>query len=125
MSKFAGRLKLLRTEAGLTQQDFANIIMVKRTTIGMYEAGKREPDFETMEKIADYFNVSMGYLMGEDKETSGSYYLDEETADIAQALFDNKNLRILFDAARGSDPEDLRMAADFLTRLKSKERGED
>lgn len=45
-------------------------------------------------------------------------YYDDETAEMAQELFDNKDLRLLFDAAKDCRPEDLQMAADLLKRLK-------
>lgn len=48
-----------------------------------------------------------------------SHYLNPETAKVAQELFDDPNLRVLFDAAKNSRPEDLRMAADLLKRLKA------
>ena len=61
---FPNILRSLRLQIGLNQTDFAKAIGVSRSTIGMYETGKREPDFETLELIADYFNVSLDYLMG-------------------------------------------------------------
>lgn len=64
MSNFAERIKSLRTERGITQEQLASLLKVSRSTIGMYESGKREPDFETSEAIADIFNVDMDYLMG-------------------------------------------------------------
>lgn len=47
-----------------------------------------------------------------------TYYTNQEAAEIAQAIFDDNNLHALFDAARNSKPEDLKMAADLLKRLK-------
>ncbi len=64
MSNFSGRIKSLRTERGITQEQLASMLKVSRSTIGMYESGKREPDFETSEAIADIFNVDMDYLTG-------------------------------------------------------------
>jgi len=46
------------------------------------------------------------------------YYTDPETARRAQEVFDDPNLRVLFDAASGAKPEDIQMAADLLKRLK-------
>jgi len=66
--------------------------------------------------IADYFGVSMEYILT--GESGQKYYFDDETAEKAQELFENPNMRILFDAARDSKPEDLQMAADLLARLK-------
>lgn len=64
MSKFGTRLKELRTSRNLSQMDFARQIGVSKSSINMYERGEREPGLETLEKIADYFNVDMDYLLG-------------------------------------------------------------
>lgn len=64
MSNFASVMKRLRIERGITQEQLASLLKVSRSTIGMYETGSREPDFETCEAIADIFNVDMDYLMG-------------------------------------------------------------
>lgn len=64
---FAERLKLLRkSNPNLTQQDMANILGVAKTTYASYEQGKRTPDAELQNKIADYFDVSLDYLHGRD-----------------------------------------------------------
>ena len=52
-----------------------------------------------------------------------SYYINEETAEMAQTLFENKNLRVLFDAAKDAAPEDLETTYNMLMALKKKERG--
>ncbi len=64
MAKFSAIIKSLRIERGITQEQLAALLKVSRSTIGMYETGSREPDFETLEAIADIFNVDMDYLMG-------------------------------------------------------------
>lgn len=64
MANFSDRIKVLRTERGITQEQLAAMLKVSRSTIGMYESGKREPDFEMSEAIADIFNVDMDYLTG-------------------------------------------------------------
>ena len=64
MANFGSILKDLRTSRGITQGELATMLDVSRSTVGMYETGGREPDFETMEAIADIFNVDMDYLMG-------------------------------------------------------------
>lgn len=76
-----------------------------------------------LKAIADFFGVTIDYLINGDSEeptsTSGKkYYFSDETAEAAQELFDNKDMRLLFEAAKGSRPEDLKMTADFLRRLK-------
>ena len=74
-------------------------------------------------EIAKYFNVSMEYLMGEEKETEEAYYLNEETRDMAQKIFEHKELRMLFDAAQDAKPEDLETVHSMLLALKRKEQG--
>ena len=64
MSNFNIRLRQLRTEAGLSQQELADKIGISKSSINMYERGEREPSFETLEAIADYFNVDMDFLVG-------------------------------------------------------------
>lgn len=64
MADFAAVIKRLRIERGITQEQLASMLKISRSTIGMYETGSREPDFETCEAIADIFNVDMDYLLG-------------------------------------------------------------
>ncbi len=77
-----------------------------------------------VKKLADYFQVSVEYLItGEEKEDGEKYYFNDKTAAIAQEIFENKELRLLFDAARDADPEDLTAVHGMLLALKRKERG--
>lgn len=95
-------------------------------TISNWKAGRYVPKQDKLQKIADYFNVSLEYLMtGEEKEGGERYYLNDETAQMAQKLFENKELRVLFDAAQDASPEDLKTTYDMLMALKKKERGTD
>lgn len=64
MNNFAGRLKELRKSVGLTQLELADKIGISKSSISMYEANSRRPELETLEAIADYFNVNMDYLLG-------------------------------------------------------------
>ena len=62
---FAERLKKLRKEKPhLTQQNMADILGIAKTTYASYEQGKRTPDTDIQNKIADYFVVSLDYLHG-------------------------------------------------------------
>lgn len=64
MAKFNDRLKLLRAESGLSQRELADKLMTSKSSINMYERGEREPGLDTLETIADFFNVDMDYLLG-------------------------------------------------------------
>ena len=70
MGKFQNILKSLRVAKGLTQDELSKQLNISRSTIGMYEKGAREPDFETLELIADYFNVDTDYLLGRTVKTT-------------------------------------------------------
>ena len=61
---FRIRLKSLREAAGLSQAKLADKLGVKQSTVGGWESGKREPNFETTIRIADTFGVSLDYLLG-------------------------------------------------------------
>lgn len=61
---FSEQLKKLRKERGLTQEQLANLLKISKSAISMYENGNREPNFETEELIADFFNVNISILRG-------------------------------------------------------------
>lgn len=62
--QFGNVLRLLRQRNSMTQKQLAEILGVSESRIGMYERCQREPDFEMLEAIADYFNVDMDFLTG-------------------------------------------------------------
>lgn len=59
-------LKVLRNSRGLTQAALADELGISSSAVSMYERGEREPDFDTLNMIANYFGVSMSHLLGED-----------------------------------------------------------
>lgn len=65
-----GRLKKLRIDAGLSQEDLAEITGVNQATVGRWERGKNNPDDDTKKKLASYFQCSVAYLMGETDDPS-------------------------------------------------------
>ena len=64
MSEFSKVFKNLRKDNNLTQSELAKKLGVATSTVGMYERAQREPDFETLEKIANCFGVNMNTLLG-------------------------------------------------------------
>lgn len=72
MATFSDMLVYLRKREGLSQKDLADKTGLTRSAIGMYETGKREPDFETLEVFADFFNVNMDTLLGKSEVPSSS-----------------------------------------------------
>lgn len=61
---FQDKIKELRTSKKMTQQEIANYLGITRPAYTAYESGNRQPDFETLEKLANLFNVTTDYLLG-------------------------------------------------------------
>lgn len=73
-SSFASTLKQLRINKKLTQEELSKEINVSTSTIGMYETSKREPNFEVLKKISNFFNISLDNLiLGEKSNNSESF----------------------------------------------------
>lgn len=66
MNNFAFTLKNLRTQRGMSQSDLAHLLGIARTTVSSYENGSRNPDNETLIRIAACFQVSIDTLLGND-----------------------------------------------------------
>ncbi|MGL4761852.1 MAG: helix-turn-helix domain-containing protein [Sarcina sp.] len=71
---FAERFKKLRLEKEINQKDLSKILQTSTSTIGMWEQGRRSPDKEMLVKIADYFDVSIDYLLG---RTDSKHSIDD------------------------------------------------
>lgn len=72
MEEYAVRIKKLRKEKDLTQQDLADALGITKSAVSMYERGRRRPNFEVADAMADFFNVSIGYISGS-SDLRGSY----------------------------------------------------
>lgn len=114
----------LCAEKGVTPYRVCKETGITTSSVSNWKAGRYRPKQDKLQKIADFFNVSIEYLMGtEEKRDAPIYYTNEETAKAAQEIFENKELRMLFDAARDADPEDLKVLHNMALALKRKERG--
>lgn len=96
---------------------------ISQTVFSEWKKGKSAPKADKLKKIADFLGVSMEYL------TTGvnpdGYYYDKESAEIAQEIYQNKDLHLLFDMTRDAKPEELRDFAQMLLLLKKREKYED
>ena len=66
MSTLGKRIKELRREKGLLQDDLAKEIGVSKGTVSVWERGGRKPEYDTLQLLCEYFQVNLGYLLGED-----------------------------------------------------------
>lgn len=117
---FAKNLRQYMEKTGRSQADLCKYMKVSSATASDWYNARKMPRTDKMQTIAKWLGVNIGDLMQE----NNGYYVNEETAKAAQEIFENKELRALFDAARDASPEDLRTTHDMLMALKRKERGD-
>ncbi len=124
MGNFFNIFKSLRLSSGYTQQELSEKLGISRSTIGMYETGAREPDFETLELIADFFNVDIDYLIGRTKQTTvlpeSSYYFNADAREMAEFLYKNPEYKVLFDATRKVKKDDIQFVKEMIDRVSDK-----
>jgi len=112
----------IRDAKGLKDADVVKATGITKSTFSDWKSGRSNPKNDKLVKIADFLEVSVEYLRT-GKEVSEPYYFNPETSKMAQDIFENKELRLLFDAARDSSPEDLQTVHSMLLALKRKEKG--
>ena len=84
---FRIRLKELREENKISQQKLADTLGVKQSTVGMWENGKNKPEFDTLIKISEYFDVSVDYLLGKtNKKMPADLAANERDLETAKLL---------------------------------------
>lgn len=106
----------------LKDADVARATGITKSTFSDWKSGRSVPKNEKLQKIADFLGVSLGAIVN--GEAVSHYYVNKETAEIAQQIFERKELRGLFDTAKDSKPEDLKVVNDMLLALKRKEHPE-
>lgn len=82
--EYGNRIAALRDKRGLTQEELSHILGISRASLSHYEKNRREPDHETLIKIADQFKVSIDYLVGRTSEPSID--LDQEVREFVDEL---------------------------------------
>ena len=139
------KIKQLRLSRNLTLEEAGNLVGVGKSTFRKWEEGMiANMKRDKIQKLSEVFDVPPTYFLdiydditdlGNDRvklEPNGPtyvkntlsdyYYFTEETARLAQRIYENKDLRVLFDSANDASPEDLRTATAMLEALKAKER---
>ena len=93
---FSDRLSQLRKELGMTKKDVAEKLNIDQSTYGKYELSKRQPDYDTLIKLASFFDVSVDYLLGriEDRNPGSNYPADAKAMlrDIAKLTDEQKEI---------------------------------
>ena len=75
---FDERLKSLRKKCGYTQVSLAETLGVSKGTVAMWETGKRTPDFDTLIRLSDLFDVRTDYILGKSNDSSSAKLSDDD-----------------------------------------------
>lgn len=113
----------LRDSRCVKDADVVRATGITKSTFSDWKSGRSEPKKEKLQKIADYFGVSVEYLMT--GEEPNGYYLNEETAKLAQEMFEDQDMRSLFDMKRNMPPDRFKAHMEFMKKLYQQECGED
>lgn len=114
--------KLLQ-EKGVNSATVSKATGISQTVFSEWKKGKSTPKADKMKKIADYFGVSMEYLTTGESPTG--YYYNEDAMQIAQEIYQDKDLHMLFDMVRDASPEELKDFAEMIRLMQRRERYED
>lgn len=118
------KIRELRIEKGYTLKQLGEMLNLGESTISMYENGKRTPDYDTLTKIAEIFNVSTDYLLGRtDQRNPNKLELPSEfkTPEEAMKFILEQNVIMGyggFDINKLSDEEKIEFANELLRQLK-------
>lgn len=137
---FRIRLNEIIKECNVSIVDLSKLLDVNVKTINDYLSGKSCPLMPTLLVLAQYFNINIGWLMGHNddkyqhtlnlythnsdshlRDSSVPYYLDSDARNMAQEIYENPDLRILFDASRKLAKEDIKAVVEIVNRLKNKD----
>ena len=99
MSNIASNLKFLRKKKGVTQQQFADLLEIKRASVGAYEEDRAEPKYELLKKIAEFYDLTMDELANDT--------IDDKWR--PQPRSNASNLRVLSVTVDGSDRENIEL----------------
>lgn len=75
---FADRLKELRAEKGMTQVQLAEILEMSKGTVAMWEIGKREPNYETLNQLSEIFDKRIDYILGYSNDAASPKMTEED-----------------------------------------------
>lgn len=110
------KIRKLCKEKGVTVTEVERELGFGRGSLSKID--KHKPSNEKIKTIADYFGISQDELTGVQTIAPQEYYYDLETMKLAEALHNNKELRVLFDAAQDISSDDLFLVYGIVKRMK-------
>lgn len=106
-------LRDIRNRRGVSQQDVATYLGISRQAYSNYETGAREPDFETLLKLGEYFDVTVDDILTGEKP-----HVESDLAEYLTDLRDRPETRALLEASRGMTKEQVEAMAAFAKQLR-------
>lgn len=123
---FSKRLRYYLNKFNMTQAELAKRLGVGTTSVYNWCNGIKTPRMDKVDAMCDLFHCNRSDLIEDKSDNSDDhYYLNDETREIAQEVFENPDLRSLFHVARDIDPEELRAHIDFMKKMKAREKKSD
>lgn len=117
------RIRELRGKRSMTMEELGKKLGVTKTAIFNWENENRTPDKDSIIRISELFGVTTDYLLGvsDRKKIETPYYINEDTAELAQEIFENPELKILMSASRKLEKEDIEALVSIVQRMKPEE----
>lgn len=117
----ARNLERLLSDNHMSQARLAEILGVSESAVGKWILRRNSPSMGNIQKIADYFNIPKSFIL---EDSHATYHTDPETTRIAQEIYEDKELRLLFADAKDASPQQLKTIHNLLKDLKRMGRGE-
>lgn len=118
------RIKFLREEKDVRQEDIGNILNVSKSAVSQWENDLRTPDMDVVIKLSDFFNVSTDYLLGQtdikNTDDGVQHVNDDEALEYLDELHKRPEMKVLFDVSRKATKEDIETTVAIIEALKRK-----
>lgn len=122
------RIIEIMKEKELTAYRVSKDTGISQASLADWRKGRSKPKIDKLQKLSEYFGVSIQYLTGESDQIDDTqqiqapngYYVDKETAEYAEMLRTRPGARLLFSAAKDISKDDLQKAVEYIEFLKSK-----
>lgn len=115
-------IKKACSERGISINKLETELRLPRSSVSKYN--KNSPSIDKVQKIADFLEFPLEYLTTGEKEDSPVYYTNEETAKLAQEMFEDEDMRSLFHMKRTMPPDRFKAHMEFMKNLYNQEKGE-
>lgn len=113
---FGKKLRELREHKGLSQEELGKVLNKTKNNISQYETGKREPDLDTLNKIADFFNVSVDYLLGRTENPTGMILTNKELNKYLPDEAKQRKIEVEIEKKPNLTEEELQYIADLVLK---------